>query len=262
MTFRDVLAAEWIKLWSLRSNRWLLGLGAVALIGMAALNAHSTYQQWPDFGPVQRARYDPMSEAFSGFSVVVLMTGAGSVGALTIVGEHATGLIRTTLTAVPARHRVMATKVAVLAGVLLGAGAVVSLGAFGVSQAIVSGRGVGLSVTDPGVGRVLAAHALLAPVSGLVGLGIGALVRHTAGSVVAACAALVLVPGFFKPSVHQWANDLYGLFPYYAWRSTLSLLHPRDSPALPSIAESWLAYAAWPLVAAALAVTVVRRRDV
>ncbi|MFD5318463.1 ABC transporter permease [Streptomyces sp. NPDC127098] len=262
MTARDLLAAEWIKLWSLRSTRWLLGLGALALIAIAAQSAATTYQQWPGFGPTQRAHYDPMSEAFSGFSVALLMIGAGSVGALAIVGEYATGLIRTTLTAVPARHRVVAAKVTVLAGVSLAAGAVVSLGAFAVSQAVVSGRGVGLSLTDPGVPRVLAAHALLAPVSALVGLGLGALLRHTAAAVVSTCAALVIVPGFFKPSVHQWANELYGLFPYYAWRGTLSLLAPRDSPALPSIADSWLAYALWPLAAAVVAVVVVRRRDV
>ncbi|WP_433244726.1 hypothetical protein ACQPYK_42130 [Streptosporangium sp. CA-135522] len=133
---------------------------------------------------------------------------------------------------------------------------------FGVSQAILPGRGVGLSIGDPGVVRVLTANALLAPVSGLVGIGIGALLRHTAATVVTLCAVLVILPTFFKPTVHQWANDLYALFPFYVWRTCLSQLHPRDSPALPTVAGSWIVFALWPLAATILTLIVVRRRDV
>ncbi|MGW4894715.1 ABC transporter permease subunit [Kitasatospora sp. NPDC004240] len=260
--FRDLLAAEWIKLWSLPSTRWLLGLGVLVLIGLATQSSLDTYRNWPEFGPQQRAHYDPMSEALSGAGVSLLMIGAGSVGALAIVGEYASGLIRTTLTAVPRRHPVVAAKVAVLAVVMLAVGTVVSLGTFGVSQAVLSGRGIGLAVDDPGVARVLLANALLAPVSALVGLGIGALLRHTAGAVVTACAVLVVLPGFFKPSVHQWANEVYNLFPFYDWRSCLSMLSPRENAALPTVADSWLAFALWPLVAVIVTVVVVRRRDV
>ncbi|MFE2329109.1 ABC transporter permease subunit [Streptomyces sp. NPDC059385] len=260
--FRDLFAAEWIKLWSLPSTRRLLGLGALVLIALAVQSSLDTYRNWPDFGPQERSHYDPMSEALSGAGVSLLMIGTGTVGALSIVGEYASGLIRTTLTAVPGRHPVVAAKVAVLAAVMLAVGTAVSLGTFGVSQAILSGRGIGLGVGDPGVARVLVANALLAPVSALVGLGIGALLRHTAGAVVTACGVLVVVPGFFKPSVHQWANAVYNLFPFYDWRGCLSMLHPRESEALPTVADSWLAFTLWPVLAVAVTVIVVRRRDV
>ncbi|KQV17123.1 MULTISPECIES: ABC transporter permease subunit [unclassified Kitasatospora] len=258
----DLLAAEWIKLWSLRSTCWVLGLGILVLIGLAAQSSFDTYGNWPDYGPQQKSRYDPMTEALSSVGVAVLMIGAGTVGALTIVGEYASGLIRTTLTAVPARHRVVLAKVVVVAGVMLAVGLAVSVGTFGVSQAVLSGRGIGLSVGDVGVPRVLLANVLLAPVAALVGMGVGALLRHTATTVVTACAVLVVLPGFFKPSVHQWANDLYGMFPYYAWRTCLSQTHPRSGAALPTVAESWTAFALWPLAAVVIAVLAVRRRDV
>ncbi|MGK5553798.1 ABC transporter permease subunit [Actinomadura kijaniata] len=259
--FRDLFAAEWLKLWSLRSTRYVLGLGALLFIGLAAQKSLSTYQEWPNFRPAEKAHFDPMTEAFSGVTAALLMIGAGCVGALAIVGEYATGSVRTTMTAVPARHLVMTAKVTVVAVVMLGVGAVVSLGTFTVSQAILSGRGIGLTLGDPGVAHVLVANALLAPVSALAGLGLGALLRHTAASVVTCSAVLVVVPTFFKPTVHQWVNDLYAMSPHYVWRTCLAMRDPRDLPGLPTTTGAWTVFALWPLATAALAVLAVRRRD-
>ncbi|WP_214317505.1 ABC transporter permease subunit [Nonomuraea sediminis] len=259
---RDLVAAEWIKLWSLRSTRWVIGLGVLVMIGISVQRAVDSYNAWPSFTPMEKAHFDPMTLALNGFGAVLLVIGAGSLGALAVVGEYASGLIRTTLIAVPARHRVVAAKVVVVAGVMLTVGALVAVATFEVSQAIMAGRGMGLSLGDPGVPRVIAANALLAPVSALVGMGLGALLRHTAGTVVAVCALLVVLPMSFKPNVHQWVNDLYGLFPFYVWRTCLSLTDPRDSPALPTVTGSWLVFALWPLAAALIALLAVRHRDV
>ncbi|GAA2322854.1 hypothetical protein GCM10010149_90060 [Nonomuraea roseoviolacea subsp. roseoviolacea] len=260
--FRDLLAAEWIKLWSLRSTAWLVGLGTLAVVAFAAQSSMDAYQSWPGFTAMEKARFNPLDEAFSGLSASLLMIGAGGLGALTIVGEYATGLIRTTLVAVPARHRVVAAKLIVVAAVTLVTGVIVSAGSFGVSAAILSGRGVAVSPGDPGVLRVLAANALLAPVAALTGVGIGALLRHTAAAVVTVCAALVVVPTFFQPTVHQWLNDLYALVPFYVWRTCLGLPQVRADPALPTVAGAWAAFALWPLAAAVVTLIVVRRRDV
>ncbi|MGW2156871.1 hypothetical protein [Nonomuraea sp. NPDC001699] len=260
--FRDLLAAEWIKLWSLRSTRWLVGLGVLAIVAFAVQSSLNAHNSWPGFTAREKALFDPLSEAFSGLAATLLMIGAGTVGALTIVGEYATGLIRTTLAAVPARHRVVAAKLVVVGAVTLVTGALVSAATFGVSEAILSDLGVAVRPGDPGVLRVLAANALLAPVSALVGMGIGALVRHTAGAVVSVCGVLVIVPTFFRPTVHQWLNDLYALVPFYVWRTCLGLPQLRDDPALPTVTGSWAVFAAWPLAAAVLTLVVVHRRDV
>ncbi|MFI6925484.1 hypothetical protein ACIBIZ_36470 [Nonomuraea spiralis] len=260
--FRDLLVAEWIKLWSLRSTSRLLVLGALAIVAVAVQRSLEDYNAWPDLPPMDRARITPLTEAFSGLTGTMLMIGAGSVGALTIVGEYATGLIRTTFIAVPARHRVVAARLTVVGAVMLAAGALVSAAAFGVSQAILAGRGVTVAAGDPAVLRVVAANALLAPVSALVGMGVGALVRHTAAAVVTVCAVLVVVPTFFRPTVHQWLNDLYALVPFYVWRTCLGLPVLREDPALPTVAGSWAVFASWPLAAAVLTLVAVRRRDV
>ncbi|MGI5489132.1 hypothetical protein [Microtetraspora malaysiensis] len=260
--FRDLLAAEWIKLWSLRSTPWLIGLGSLAIVAFAAQSSLNAYNSWPSFTAMEKATFTPLNEALSALGASMLVIGSGSLGALTIVGEYATGLIRTTLVAVPARHLVVGAKLTVIGAVTLAAGTLISAGTFGVSQAILSGRGVAVSLGDPGVLRVLAANALLVPVSALAGMGIGALVRHTAAAVVTVCAALVIVPTFFKPTVHQWLNDLYALVPFYVWRACLHLPQLRDDPALPTVAGSWAVFVLWPLAAAVVTLIVVRRRDV
>ncbi|RFU39062.1 ABC transporter permease [Actinomadura logoneensis] len=260
--FRDLAAAEWTKLSSLRSTRYVLGAGVLLLMLVAAQKSTAAYDDWPNLPARERAHFDPLRPALSQVSAILLVVGSGVVGALALVGEFATGLIRTTFTAVPARHRVVLAKVTVVAAVMLAVGVLVALSTFAVSQAILSGRGVALSVNDPGVPRVLAANALLAPLAALVGMGIGALLRHTAGTVVAVIVLLVILPMMAKPNAHQWVNDVYKCLPLYDWAMCLSQRHPRGGAALPTVAGSWLAFACCALAAVAVAVVVVRRRDV
>lgn len=260
--FRDLLAAEWIKLWSLRSTRWVLGVGVPLLVLATVQKSLNDYDAWANFRPRERAMFDPMTAAFSQISGVVLVVGSGVVGALALVGEYATGLVRTTFSAVPARHRVVLAKIVVVGAVMLAVGITVSLSTFAVSQWILSGRGIALSPDDPGVPRVLVANALLAPLAALVGMGAGALLRHTAGTVVAVIVLMVVLPMSVKPTVHQWANDLYKGIPFYDWVQCFSVRRPRVSPALPTVTDAWLAFAGWAVVSVVVAVAVVRRRDV
>ncbi|WP_410050017.1 hypothetical protein [Actinomadura sp. CNU-125] len=60
--FRDLFAAEWIKLWSLRSTRYVLGLGTLLFVAIAAQKSLGTYQDWPSFRPAEKAHFDPMTE--------------------------------------------------------------------------------------------------------------------------------------------------------------------------------------------------------
>ncbi|MFD0375728.1 hypothetical protein [Streptomyces sp. NPDC127112] len=106
--WRDLVAAEWIKLWSLRSTRSVLGLGVLIFLLLALQRSLGSYDEWPEYGPIQRSHYDSMTEALSGAGVALLMIGAGTVGALSLVGEYASGLIHATLTA---EHREVARPV-------------------------------------------------------------------------------------------------------------------------------------------------------
>ncbi len=268
--FTDLLAAEWLKLWSLRSIRWALLATALVVVAMNVNAAWSDYRNWPEYSDGLRAGFVPtwaIRDAFTDPAMLVLVLAAGTIGAITLVGEYASGLIRTTFTAVPARRAVMAAKLLVLTPVMAAYGTVLSLASFWLTQAVLSGRDAGLSFGYPGVWRALAVSALLPAVCAVVGLGIGALVRHAATTVAATVAVLLLLPMLFSPD-RPWTAFLHHALPLMAWERLTDLTDygplylgpPVDHPA--TVGGSWLALAAWPLTAAALALWIVDRRDV
>ncbi|GAA1662235.1 hypothetical protein ACFQY4_21905 [Catellatospora bangladeshensis] len=268
--FTDLLAAEWLKLWSLRSIRWALLATALVVVGMNVNAAWADHRNWPGYSEGLRAGFVPtwaIRDAFTDPAMLVLVLAAGTIGAITLVGEYSTGLIRTTFAAVPARRAVTAAKLLVLTPVMAAYGTVLSVVSFWLTQAVLSGRDAGLSFGYPGVWRALAASALLPPVCAVVGLGIGALVRHAATTVAATVAVLLLLPMLFSPD-RPWTAFLHHALPVMAWGRLTDLTDygplymgpPVDYPA--TVTGSWIALAAWPLSAALLALWIVDRCDV
>jgi ABC-type transport system involved in multi-copper enzyme maturation permease subunit len=261
--FRDLFAAEWIKLWSLRSTPATLAVVVLAVTGFSANAALADYNNWPTYNPDRRALFNPLHDAFPQQAYLFLMLVTASLGALAIAGEYSTGSINSTFTAVPARASVAGAKMAVVTAVMCVLGALTATGSFLVSQAILSGRDAGYPPGDPGALRAIAASALLAPVCALVGMGIGALVRHTAGTIVTATVVLLSLPYAFDEGRH-WKAVVYHSFPLAAWNRLIEndsrpTFMPSDYPA--TVTGSWLVFAIWPLAAAAVAVIVTHRRD-
>lgn len=260
--FGGLLAAEWIKLRSLRSTWAALGFGAFVVIGFAVSRSQNTVQEWALLDPSLQRSFSPLDDTFNGLTAGVLMIVAGCLGALSLVGECANGLIRTTFSAVPDRTRVIAAKVLVLATVMLVAGVVIAGAGFWSSQAILSGIHVGLSIGDPTVLRAVAATALIVPVSALIGMGIGAVARHTAFAIVAVCVLLVVIPASYRANVYLWYDHIMNTFPYVGWTRLVSPKRFPPSVPLPTITQAWLVYAIWPMVAVLATVLLMRRRDV
>ena len=264
--FRDLLAAEWLKLWSLRSMRWAFGVSALALVLLNANAALADYDNWPGYPALTRAYFVPggaNGDAFSNNTGIALLLVAGSLGAVSLVNEYATGLIRATFAAVPDRRALLTAKVAVLTAVTLVYGAVVALASFGVSEAILSGRHAGIPIDYPGALRGIVASALLAPVCALTGMGLGALIRHSATTIVATVVVLLLIPNFMSNN-HRWSADLYNATPFRAWqrlRDLDALGHSANIHYPATVTGSWLVLALWPLVAVLLTLAVVHRRD-
>ncbi|MGN9763320.1 ABC transporter permease [Streptomyces sp. SD31] len=271
--FRHLLAAEWIKLWSLRSTYWVLGVGALTVIGInvnsAASNAdrlaHQTQRppEPPGFPDRPEFLFDPLTTAFVDPAWQLFMIIAATVGAIAVFGEYSTGLIRTTFAAVPDRQAVIAAKVTVVSVVMLTLGTLVSGTSFGVTQMLLRDHG-GLSLGAPGALRAAAAAALLAPLCALVGMAVGAAVRHAAGSIVTVIALLLLVPALFQGERYRWVKEIGNAMPLSAWeRLVTNPERAHDLGKYPlTVTEAWIVYGAWATAAVAIAVLVVRRRDV
>ncbi|TDQ53031.1 ABC transporter permease [Actinorugispora endophytica] len=187
------MAAEWTKLWTVRSTWWCLLGGAALMVGSAVVfgTARATNNHNAGVTDLVIGAGEP---AVSGaqlaqFAVVAL--------AMTVVtGEYASGQIRATLQATPLRGGVLLAKAAVLAPVLLVFGALIALfGAAATYPFIRDPRFGGYGVFDPvetavdalGVGCYL---ALL----GLLVIGVAFVLRSGAGTLTIVFLLLLGLP--------------------------------------------------------------------
>ncbi|MFI6943765.1 ABC transporter permease subunit [Streptomyces sp. NPDC050418] len=269
--FRHLLAAEWIKLWSLRSTYWVLGAGALTVIGINVNSAYSNADRLsrmpaePPFPPPGRPEtpvltFDAMHTAFLDPAWQIFMVVACSVGAIAVFGEYTSGLIRTTLTAVPDRRAVVLAKAAVVTAAMTALGAMVACTSLLVTQFLLREHG-GVSLADPDALQAVAGSALLAPLCALVGMAIGAVVRHAAGAVVGAILTLLLLPVLFQGETYRWVAEIGNAMPLEAWE-TLSGNHWGGGAYPVTVTEAWVVYGAWATVSLLVAVEAVRRRDV
>jgi ABC-2 type transport system permease protein len=252
---RDVLASEWTKLRAARSNYLTLLIAAVVTIGATVIVAHAfaTTHGPPPPGPIT-----PLTASFLGYAEYTVLP-VSILGVLAFTSEYGTGLIRTTFTAVPRRWAVLAAKAAVAGAAALIAGELLAFGLFFLTQAILSGHHRGISLAHPGVPGAVLAAGLLLPVCALVGLGLGAIIRHTAGG-IAATAGVIYLLGvlclFLPPPWH----DKIGRFTLAFAAYQVVAMHPQ--PGLFSPAVSLLVLLAWPAAALLAAAFVITRRDV
>ncbi|MEV7521118.1 ABC transporter permease [Streptomyces sp. NPDC091371] len=266
--FTDLLAAEWIKMRSLRSTYWVLVLSALVAIAINvnAVHADLPYidQPPPPAHDMRPFKYDPLHRGMNDIAAALVALAAAAFGAITVFGEYATGMIRTTLAAVPDRRAVITAKVVLVAGIALLLGTAVSVTSFFTTNAMLASRHVGLSLRDPGCLRAVAAYALVVPVCGLVGMAFGAVLRHATASIVGVVGMIFIVPMLFGGDRYRFLKEIGNHLPMAA-RSRLGL-NPDSYTTLGAypgtITGAWIALAGWALVSAAVAVTVVRRRDI
>ncbi|GAA4244352.1 ABC transporter permease [Dactylosporangium darangshiense] len=175
------LHAEWIKLRSLRST-YLTMLCAIVLgAGLGWLDTTSVARHWATMSAEDRAGFDAVGNSFTG--LVFAQLAFGVLGVLAISTEYGTGMIRTTLAATPRRGTVFIAKALVVGAVTLVLGEAFAFGTFLLGQAMLATSRLDVSLTDPGVLRAVSSAGLYLWVVALVGYGVGALLRHTAGAI-------------------------------------------------------------------------------
>jgi ABC-type transport system involved in multi-copper enzyme maturation permease subunit len=118
----------------------------------------------------------------------------GVLGVLMISGEYSTGMIRSSLTAVPRRLPVLWGKLAVFAGAIFSLSLVASFVSFFLGQALLNGHHLGVSITAPGALRSVIGAALYITVAGMIGVSMGALFRNTAAGIATFAAVFFVIP--------------------------------------------------------------------
>jgi ABC-type transport system involved in multi-copper enzyme maturation permease subunit len=150
----------------------------------------------------------------------------GVLGVLVISSEYSSGMIRATLAAVPQRRLVLTAKTLVLAAATTITGLVSCLAAYLVFQAFLpAGDAMRTSLSDPGVLRAVTGAGLYLAALGLFGLGLGTVLRSSAGA-VAALLGLLFVPSILMMLLPQSWQDVGGRYlPMVAAESAYSVHH-------------------------------------
>jgi ABC-2 type transport system permease protein len=258
----DLFAAEWIKFRSLRSTTVTLAALLPLYLYLAYRGAQGSYQVWESMPGRLRPAFDPAHGVFGGPAWMLAMIVAGAVGAMTVTGEHSTGLIRVTFTAVPARRRVAAAKCAVTAAALTVTGAVIAASSFAVNETVLSGDHVSIPVGGGATARLLAATTLIFPLCALAGMALGAVIRNTPATIVAVCVLFVFTPFIFKSASTWWAADAANAMPFSFFSRLTVAGHGHLVGATESVPAAWTALAVWLAASAIIVMSVMGRRDV
>jgi ABC-2 type transport system permease protein len=197
----DAIRSEWIKLSTARANLVLLVLAfGVPVLITVLVTATVPLDSLPDDTPANR------------FSLAIAGTGIGQtllavLGVLVIGSEFRHNTIRVTFAAIPRRLRVHAAKILTVTAVGAVVGAVAVVSSYVVGAAILGRRDHGVSLSEAGTVRSLAGSVAVAVLAGLVGLGVGTIVRATAGAITLVVVYPVVVEALlvnFVPSVGKY----------------------------------------------------------
>ncbi len=260
LTFPGVMRGEWIKLLSLRSTWWVLAI-AVALMTLFALGQAMSLDLLAESPEAAALGVIHGAEIVSGGYPLGTVTIA-VLGVLLITGEYSTGMIRSTLTAVPTRVPVLAAK-AIALMVLTVVTSVVSLAlASLVTRFLLAEHDLVPALNDAQTWQVYGGVAYFLIAAALFALGIGTLLRSTAGTVTIALTVLLLLPGILSIITLDWVENIVTYLPMPAAAAFLTVSDSTltDSSDL----TPWTgvlvvaAYAVIPMVAAA---GMLRRRD-
>lgn len=250
LTFTRALRGEWIKLSTLRSTWWSIGIAALLTVGIAALIAQSVTM--PEFEPIQAVV----------MPVQFTMLLAGILGAISVTGEYSTGMIRSTLTANPVRGAVLAAKAVVLAVFLFLSSLVIFSTAALVVSLIVGSRDQSIDWSDPARSflPIIIASASMA-VFALIGVAFGFILRSGAGAIAATVGVLFVLPivaSFFSfaGDAWQWVLELTNYLPSMAAQSAILPAAGADVNV-----SAYLTLAGWVVGSMLAAWAVLRTRD-
>lgn len=218
----NLLRSEWTKFRSLRST-WLtvamtvilgVGIGAVASLGQAR---QYTGEDW-----------DPT--AISLTSIIIGQLAFGVLGVLVVTAEYATGTIAPSVAAAPRRGQLLAAKATVLATATVLLGQLIGFTSFLVGQAVIAGAGAPhATLGQPHVLRAVIGCGLYLAAIGLLGLGLGAILRTTAGAIGALVSITLLIRALAQALPEEMAKWMDRYWPTAAGEKIIAVLPPPNA---------------------------------
>ena len=253
-TFSDVVRSEATKLRTVRSTWITLAIAVVLTVGLGSAIcavAASQYKSTTD-----RASFDPVGISMVGY--LLAQVAFAVLGVLFVTAEYSTGMIRTSLAAVPRRSRLLGAKLVVFGAVVLVLGEVLAFVSFSSGQAILSTGAPSVGLGDHDVLRAVIGVGLYLAVLSLIAVGLGALLRSTAAAIVSVIALLFVLPAIAAALPTAYRRGVEKYWPTNAGQDLLTVV--RGDHTL----SAWAGFADMCIFAAlviAAAMLVLQRRD-
>jgi hypothetical protein len=162
--------------------RWSLLIALAGMIGIGIASGYNT----------RNPRGDVTSNILAGGALGSLVFAV--LGVLVMTSEYSSGTIRATLTAIPRRPLVLAAKASVFGAVALVTGELAAFVGFLAGAAFVRAGVPHPALSQPAVLRAVAMSGAYLGLIGLIGLALGAIVRHGAAAITTAVALLFVAP--------------------------------------------------------------------
>jgi ABC-type transport system involved in multi-copper enzyme maturation permease subunit len=193
-TFADAVRSEATKFRTLRSVRYTVLAVIVLAFGFGVLFSAGAGNMWTKRSPADQAGFDPTNVSLQG-GVLLTQLAIGVLGVLIVTSEYATGMIRSSLVAVPRRSWLLGAKALVFAVVALVVGQIAAFGAFLLGQAVLSSVHAPRTGLDAaGVAGAVIGGGLFLLLVGLLGVACGFLIRSTAGAITTTIAVTLVLP--------------------------------------------------------------------
>jgi ABC-type transport system involved in multi-copper enzyme maturation permease subunit len=201
------IRSEFTKIRSVRSTWWTLLVLVVISVGTGAAISAGVAANWSHTSASDRATFDATQISvaglfFLGQLVIVVF------GALVLTAEYSTGMIRTSLTAMPRRVTLFAAKAIVFALVALVVTIVTAFVAFFLGQAILTSTHESATLSQPNVLRAVIGGALYVTLCGLFAFAAGAIFRHTAATITSIIGLLFVIPILAHLLPSNWYDDI------------------------------------------------------
>ncbi|QXJ19805.1 ABC transporter permease [Actinomadura graeca] len=249
---RGAVAAEWTKMWSVRSTGWVLAAAAAVMALVSAIEASATAAVNSHPGVGDRPAGVVQASGIAAGAVDMVQFVVLALAILTLTGEYATGSIRTTLQCVPVRRRMMLAKAAVVAAVVFPAGIVLNLAGTAAAYPALGRWG---RLGAGALARDAAAMGVYLVLAGLLILGAAAALRSTAATLTSAVLFLLVLPVTLANSRSRLLADVGDALPSSAGRYLLGGGGPYPAWAALLVLVAWTAAGLWGGAA------VLRRRD-
>ncbi len=255
------IRSEFTKIRSVRSTYWALALLVLASVTWSIVFCAGTADHWSHMSAQVRSGADPTQSSVLGLALLGQLV-IVVLGALTITSEYSTGMMRTSLTVMPRRGVLFEAKTLVFAAVALATAFPASFVCFFVGQRILASTHAAATLSQPAVLRAVVASALSVGLCGLFALGLGAVLRNTAGTIAAAYGILFLVPELARALPTPWFQDVDRWLPGGFFVSQITYTNPQGG--IPHMFSPWgelgmfACYTAALLIAGVIAL---RRRD-